>query len=143
MDTLTLVPVSSYLDADTKEGNTFYAYFSTSSLHRLLEYIGNGKCKFAVFGCSGIVNNIIHFYNKLSIRILKNHVNLLQQNEVCFAGIAFSACNPDSMYPYIYEIMTSVPIKSMMVMLISPKSFQLLNFDSSFPDWYRQNKRNN
>lgn len=143
MDTLTLVPVSSYLDADTDGDNTLCAYFPTRLFHQLLDYIGRSVIRFAVLGCSDVVNNKVRYCNDLSIRTIQIYGILWQQTGACFAGIACRACKPASIFPYVYEIMTGVPARSMMVMMISyNKEFKVINFDDSFPDWYRQNNRN-
>lgn len=144
MDTLTLVPVSSYLDIDPDneeiEMEHLCAYFPTSLLNQLIDFIGQGRKRYAILGCSDVLNNRVHYCNDLSIRAVQIYSILWQKgNGSVFAGIACPACTLASLYPYVYKIMTGVPAKSMLVMLISHSSFKAINFDSSFIEWYQEN----
>lgn len=151
MDALTLVPVFSYLDPDidtdreTVEMEDLCAYFSTDLFNQLLENVGEGYSRFAVLGNGGIVNDKVRYCDNISIRGLQIYSILWQQYGTCFSGIACSrSCKPTSLFPYIYQIMTGVPAKSMTVVLIAPdKNFKVINFDNSFPEWYRKNNPKN
>ena len=147
MDTLTFLPVSSYFDViGNEEGKTAHlcTYFSTSLFEQLLENISGGHSRFAILGSGGVVTDKHYFGDDLAVRTIQIYTILWQQDGSYFAGIACKACKPASMFPYIYEIMTGVPIRCMTVMLISKnKDFKLINFDSSFPEWYQKNKLKN